>query len=135
MPAKKAPPRDVELYIKGFPAEVQRQLRKVRSVIRRTAPEAQEIISYGMPAYLLYGVGLLSFAAWKKHIAIYPAPTGSARFNKQLLPYRGAKSTLRFPLDDPIPADLIGQVVRLRVKDALKRARERAQRGRNQGGK
>ena len=133
MPAKSTPPRNVDLYISGFPTEAQRQLRKVRTIVRRTAPQAEEIISYGMPAYLLKGVGLLSFAAWKNHIAIYPAPTGSARFNKRLLPYRGANSTLRFPLDEPIPADLLGQVVRLRVKDALKRAKERALRKRKVG--
>lgn len=130
MPTKKPPPRDVDQYIAGFPTDVQGQLRKVRSVIRRTAPDGQEIISYGMPAFLLDGVGLLSFAAWKTHIALYPAPTGSAKFNSQLLPYRGAKSTVRFPLDEPMPVNLIEQIVKLRVKDAWKRARERAQRKR-----
>lgn len=127
MPPRKAPPRAVDHYIAGFATDVQRQLGKVRRAIRRAAPAAEEVISYGMPAYRLGGFGLLSFAAWKNHIALYPAPTGSARFNKQLLPYRAAKSTVRFPLDEPIPVDLIAQIVRLRVKDNLKRARERAQ--------
>jgi uncharacterized protein YdhG (YjbR/CyaY superfamily) len=127
---KSAPPRDVDHYIAGFPTDVQRQLGNVRQAIRRTAPGAQEVISYGMPAYLLNGLGLLSFAAWKKHIALYPAPRGSARFNKQLLPYRAAKSTVRLPLDEPIPVDLLVQIVRLRVKDNVKRAKERAQKTR-----
>jgi len=132
MPPKKSPPRDVDRYIASFPPAVQRQLRKVRRAIRSTAPGAHEVISYGIPAYGLNGVGLLSFAAWKRHIALYPAPTGSPRFNKQLQPYRSAKSTVRFPLDEPLPIDLIVQVVKLRIKNSVERARKKAQRRRKQ---
>jgi uncharacterized protein YdhG (YjbR/CyaY superfamily) len=125
MASRQPPSVDVDRYVAAFPIEVQRQLQKVRRTIRATAPAAQEVISYGMPAYRMNDLGLLSMAGWKKHIALYPAPSGSARFNSQLQPYRGAKSTVRLPLDRPMPVDLIVQIVKLRIKDNLKRAREK----------
>ena len=122
-----APPGDVDHYIAAFPIDVQRQLRRVRTAIKKAAPNAHEVISYGMPAFVLNGIGLLSFAAWKNHIAIYPAPTGSASFNKRLEPYRAEKSTVRFPLDEPIPVDLIAEIVKLRVREKAKRVGETPQ--------
>jgi uncharacterized protein YdhG (YjbR/CyaY superfamily) len=118
-------PRDVDEYIAGFPKDVQRILQRVRKTIRSAAPAAEEKISYQIPTFSLKG-NLLSFAAYKKHIGLYPAPKGSERFNKELSLYRAEKSTVRFPLDQPIPYDLITQIVRLRVKDNLKRAAAKA---------
>ncbi len=117
-------PRDVDEYIAGFPKDVQAVLLRVRKTIRSAAPAAEEKISYQIPTYALKG-SFLSFAAYKKHIGIYPAPTGSERFNKELSAYRAEKSTVRFPLDGPIPYDLITEIVKLRVKDNLKRAAEK----------
>jgi uncharacterized protein YdhG (YjbR/CyaY superfamily) len=111
-------------YIAGFPKDVQRILQRVRKTIRSAAPAAEEKISYQIPTFSLNG-NLLSFAAHKKHIGLYPAPKGSQRFNKELSVYRAEKSTVRFPLDRPIPYGLITEIVKLRVKDNLKRAAER----------
>jgi uncharacterized protein YdhG (YjbR/CyaY superfamily) len=122
---RQAAPKTIDDYIVGFPANVQGKLKQIRRTIRRAAPGAEEAISYQIPTFILNG-GLLFFAAWKKHIALYPAPTGSARFNKQLSRYRTEKSTVRFALDEPIPLDLITQIVKLRVKDNLRKAAARA---------
>ena len=125
MPHRKRPPTSVDAYIAGFPADVRPILRSVRKTIRATAPAAEETISYLMPAYTQNGFPLTSFAAYRKHIGMYGAPVGSPRFNKRLSIYRAAKSTVRFPLDKPIPLDLVAQIVKLRLKDVLKKARER----------
>ncbi len=114
-------PKTIDEYIAGFPQDVQETLQKVRMTIRKAAPEAQETIKYKMPTFTLKG-NLISFAAYKRHIGLYPAPIGSESFNKALSVYRSAKSTVRFPLDKPIPFDLIDQIVKLRVQDNLKRA-------------
>jgi uncharacterized protein YdhG (YjbR/CyaY superfamily) len=126
MPPKNQHPSDVDTYIARFPLETQRKLQQLRQAVRRAEPRAEETISYGMPAYRLNGRGLLSFAGYKHHIGLYPAPVGNAKFNERLARYRAAKSTVRFPLDEPIPLDLVAQIVRLRVRDNLKRSRERA---------
>ena len=118
------PPTSVDAYIARFPADVQRILRSVRKTIRTAAPAAEETISYGMPAYMQSG-GLISFAAYKNHIGMYAPPEGSPRFKKRLSVYRAYKSTVRFPLDKPIPLDLIAQWEKLRLKDNLKKARQK----------
>ncbi len=122
MKAEQTGPKTIDEYIAGFPNEVQQILEKIRRTIRAAAPDAQEIIKYKMPTFTLKG-NLVHFAAYKKHIALYPAPKGTERFNKRLAAYRTAKSTVKFPLDKPIPYDLIGQIVRLRVKDNLTKAK------------
>ena len=114
-------PKTIDEYIAGFPPEVQETLQKIRMTIRKAAPEAQETIKYKMPTFTLKG-NLIYFAAYKKHISIYPVPSGSESFNKEIAVYRAEKSTVRFPLDKPIPYDLIDQMVRLRVQDNLSRA-------------
>jgi len=124
---KLAAPKDIDDYIAGFPGDVQQILKKIRIIIRKAAPEAEEAIKYQMPTFVLQG-NLLSFAAYKRHIGLYPAPTGTEKFNKQLSPYRAAKSTVRFPLDKPIPFDLISQIVRLRVERNLERAKAKEKR-------
>jgi uncharacterized protein YdhG (YjbR/CyaY superfamily) len=118
MGTRRAVPRTVNEYIAGFPADVQRKLRKIRKTINEAAPGSGERISYGMPTFTLKG-DFLGLAAWAEHISLYPAPTGSKTFNKKLSRYRAAKSTVRFPLSEPIPYDLVAQIVKLRVKDNL----------------
>jgi uncharacterized protein YdhG (YjbR/CyaY superfamily) len=124
MKAKQPVPKTVDEYIAGFPDDVQDILQKVRMTIKKAAPDAVEKISYQIVGFILKG-NLLHFAAYKKHIGLYPAPEGSERFNKKLSAYRAAKSTVRFPLDEPIPYDLITEIVKLRVRDNLKRAEAR----------
>jgi uncharacterized protein YdhG (YjbR/CyaY superfamily) len=121
MRADQTAPKNVDEYIAGFPDDVQEILEKMRLTIREAAPDAEETIKYQMPTFTLKG-NLVSFAAYKKHIGLYPAPAGTKKFNKELSVYRAAKSSVRFPLDGPIPFDLISQIVKLRVKENLERA-------------
>jgi len=113
---------NVDEYIKGFAPDVQAILQRVRQVIRESAPDAQEVISYRMPAFKLNGV-LMYFAAFKNHIGLYPPIRGDARLLKAVSPYAGEKGNLRFPLDQPIPYALIERIVKLRVKQDLAKAK------------
>ena len=112
-------------YIAAFPPEVQRILEKVRATIRRAAPGAEEAIKYRIPTFTLDG-NLVHFAAYKTHIGLYPAPRGSGPFKKELAGYAGGKGTVRFPLDEPIPYDLIRRIARFRVEENRKKAAARA---------
>jgi uncharacterized protein YdhG (YjbR/CyaY superfamily) len=114
-------PRTIDEYIAGFPPEVQAILEKVRTTIRKAAPRAEETISYQIPTFTLKG-NLVHFAAFKKHIGFYPTPTGIEKFKDELSVYEGAKGSVKFPLDNPIPFGLIGKIVRFRVKENLERA-------------
>jgi uncharacterized protein YdhG (YjbR/CyaY superfamily) len=105
----------VDEYIAGFSPEVQAILRRVRQVVRAAAPQAQEIISYRMPALKQNGI-LVYFAAFKGHIGLYPPVAGDARILKAVAPYAGEKGNLRFPFDKPIPYDLIARITELRAK-------------------
>jgi uncharacterized protein YdhG (YjbR/CyaY superfamily) len=113
-------PNDINEYIAAFPPEVQSVLEKVRLTIRQAAPKAKETISYKMPAFTLDGM-LIYFAAFKKHIGMYPPVQGDAKLRKETAPYRGEKGNLKFPLDEPIPYALIRRVVQARVKEHRKR--------------
>src|SRR5918911_4865264 len=108
-------PKTIDEYIAGFPEDVQAILQKIRLTIRKAAPEAEEKISYQMPTFTLKGKNLVHFAAFKKHIGFYPVPTGIEEFKKELSVYEGAKGSVRFPIDRPIPFDLIGKIVKFRV--------------------
>jgi uncharacterized protein YdhG (YjbR/CyaY superfamily) len=120
--AKPQKPKDIDRYIAQFPADVQAILEKVRATIRHAAPEAKETISYLMPAFKLHGV-LVYFAAWKHHIGLYPPVSGDKTLEKAVARYAGPKGNLQFPLDEPIPYDLIERIVKLRVKqDSVKAA-------------
>ena len=112
---------DVDAYIAGFPQDVQKTLRKVRQTIRKAAPDAQETISYQIPTFTQKGV-LIHFAAFTNHIGLYPAPRGVEKFKDELSAYEGGKGTVRFPLDEPIPFDLITRIVKFRLKNNLERA-------------
>ena len=113
--AKTDPPTDIDGYITQFPADVQAVLRDVRAAIRRAAPDAEETISYRMPAFRQHGI-LVYFAAWKAHIGLYPPITGDKGVEKAIARYAGPKGNLQFPLDEPMPLALIERIVRLRVK-------------------
>lgn len=118
-------PKSVDGYISQFPADVRPILEKVRQTISHVAPEAEEIISYQMPAFRLNGI-LVYFAGWKNHIGLYPPISGDKALEKAVARYAGPKGNLQFPLDEPIPYDLIEQIVKLRMKqDSAKAAAKR----------
>jgi len=125
MPSTPAVPESIDGYIEAFPKDVQGKLQRIRRTIRRAAPQAEEAIRYQIPTFILHG-NLISFAAYRHHIGLYPVPEGSAAFNRQLAAYRAARSTVRIPLDKPIPYSLISQMVRLRVMDNRRQAKARA---------
>jgi uncharacterized protein YdhG (YjbR/CyaY superfamily) len=102
----------VDEYIASFPADVQAVLGQVRRAILGAVPGAGEAITYRIAAVTLNGAPLLYFAGWKRHVSLYPVPAGDAEFERALEPYRAAKSTLRFPLSQPVPLDLIARVAR-----------------------
>ena len=108
-------------YIATFPPKVRAILRKVRSTIRRAAPEAEETISYRIPTFKLQGP-LVHFAAFKDHVGFYPPVKGDASIEKAVARYANEKGNLRFPLDEPIPYRLIERIVKLRVKQNLSKA-------------
>jgi uncharacterized protein YdhG (YjbR/CyaY superfamily) len=103
----------VEAYLAGLPEDVRPVLDEVRATIRRALPEAGERISYGMPTATLDGRSVIHYAAWKTHISVYPVPDGDADFEAEIAPYRSGPGTLRFPLDRPLPYQLIGRVALL----------------------
>jgi len=109
----------IEGYIKTFPPDVRRILEKMRRTIRKAAPEAVEAISYQMPKFKLHGRNLVHFAAWKNHIGFYPQPSGALAFEKELRRYKRAKGSVQFPLDEPIPFDLVEKMVIFRVQEDL----------------
>lgn len=113
--------KDVDEYIATFPAEIQLVLEKVRQTIRDAAPEAEETISYKMPAFKQHGI-LVYFAAWTKHIGLYPPISGDEPLARAVARYAGPKGNLQFPLNEPIPYDLIERIVKLRLKQDTAKA-------------
>lgn len=114
-----AKPTTVDEYIQGFPEDVQAILQQIRQIIRTTAPEAQESIAYGMPGYKLGGKPLVYFAGYAKHIGFYATPTGHTQFNAKLARYKQGKGSVQFPLSEPLPLDLIREIVEFRVKERM----------------
>lgn len=114
-------PKTIDEYISVFPKNIQEILKKIRATIQKAAPDAEETINYQMPTFTLKG-NLVHFAAFKNHIGFYPTPTGIEKFKKELSSYKGAKGSVQFPLDKPIPYSLIGKIVTFRVKENLERA-------------
>ena len=117
-------PSDIDAYISQFPDDVQAVLAKVRATIRRAAPDAKEVISYQMPAFKQHGI-LVYFAAWKKHVGLYPPIDGDKALDKAIARYAGPKGNLQFPLDEPMPLKLIERIVKLRVKQNVVKAEAR----------
>jgi uncharacterized protein YdhG (YjbR/CyaY superfamily) len=118
MDAKQGQTATIDEYIAQFPEEIQQKLQEIRAVIHAAAPEATEKISYQMPTFYLRG-NLVHFAAFKQHIGFYPVPSGIAAFEEELAPYKRSKGAVQFPLDQPIPFELIGRIVQFRVAENL----------------
>lgn len=106
----------VEQYIKSFPAATQKLLKQLRSTVQKTVPAAAEVISYNMPAYNYQGM-LLYYAAYEKHIGFYPMPSAITKFKKEFSGYKSAKGSVQFPLDEPLPLELIEEVLKFRAKE------------------
>jgi uncharacterized protein YdhG (YjbR/CyaY superfamily) len=113
----------IDEYIAAFPAEKQKKLQELRDAIKAAAPEAAEKISYQMPAFFLNGI-LVYFAAHKNHIGFYPTGSGIQAFQQELSVYEYSKGTVKFPLDQPLPVDLIGRIVKFRVAEILRKSKK-----------
>ena len=124
--ASKAKFTTMDAYIASFPKEVQGILEKIRETIQKAAPGAVEAISYQIPTFKLNGSNLVHFAAWKDHIGFYATPSGNTAFKKELARYKVAKGSIRFPLDEPIPYDLVARIAQFRVQET--RAKKKAKR-------
>ena len=114
---------DIDDYIHAFPPDIQKKLTQIRRLIKKTVPEAEEKISYQMPAFFLHGV-LVYFAAFKDHISFFPTASGIAAFKSEIQAYKNAKGTVQFPLDKPIPLQLIKKIVAYRVKQNKNKLKE-----------
>ena len=113
----------IDDYIAGFPPETQQVLQEVRSIVRAAAPGATETISYAMPTFDLNGRHLVHFAGYPKHIGFYPIPSGIEAFKEELAPYNQGRGSVQFPLDKPMPMDLIRRIVEFRVAENRARVR------------
>ena len=110
----------IDGYIAGFPKNIQVILEQIRLTIKKTAPHADEAISYAIPTFKINGADLVHFAAFKNHIGFYATPTGHEEFKDALSVYKQGKGSVQFPLDKPMPLQLIAQIVKFRVKENLK---------------
>lgn len=110
----------IDEYIAGFPMQTKTVLEQVRKIIKNTAPDAEETISYAIPAFTINKKYLVYFAGYKNHVSLYPAPTGTASFEKEIRAYRSGKGTVQFQLDKPLPIDLVTKIVKYRMKENLK---------------
>ena len=117
--------QSLDEYIAACPEESQSYLKQIRKLIRTLVPDAKEKISYQIACFELNGKNLIHFAGWKKHVSLYPIPSGSDAFNKAVSKYADGKGTLKFPMDKPLPLKLIGRVVKARVADNLKNTKNK----------
>lgn len=125
MEENKYTPKSFEEYILQFPTNIQEILQMLRKVIKEAAPDAQEKISYQMPTFVMHG-NLVHFAAFKNHIGFYPTPSAIEVFKDGLSKYKGGKGSVQFPIDEPMPFDLITDIVKYRVTENLKKAEEKS---------
>ena len=116
--------QSIEEYILQFPPDIQEILKMLRKVIKESAPEAEEKISWQMPTFVLHG-NLVHFAAHKNHIGFYPAPSGIDAFKNELSGYKGAKGSVQFPIKKPMPYELISKIVKFRVAENIKNVEEK----------
>ena len=107
----------VTKYINSFPANIQERLKQIRSTIQQIAPDAEESISYAMPAYKLKGKPLVYFAGYKNHIGLYATPSGHYQFAKELSSYKQGKGSVQFPADQPLPLGLIEKIIQFRAEE------------------
>jgi uncharacterized protein YdhG (YjbR/CyaY superfamily) len=110
--------KSIDEYVDKFPESVRERLEKIRATIQRAAPKAEETISYGIPAFKLNGL-LVWFAAFKGHIGFYPRKSAIIAFQEELSVYKGAKGSVQFPFDEPLPIGLVSRIVKFRVKENL----------------
>ena len=122
----KAKPKNINEYIADFSQGTQNILEQVCETIKKAAPEAEESISYGMPAFKTNGIPLVYFAAYASHIGFYATPTGHSEFAKELSIYKQGKGSVQFPLDKPMPLNLITKIVKFRVKENIEKIREKS---------
>ena len=113
-------PETIDAYIAAFPVQIQEILAQLRSAIQNAAPEATEAIKYAMPTFIFHG-NLVHFAAFKNHIGFYPAPSGIVAFEKELSVYKRGKGSIQFPIKQPMPLDLIAEIVKIRMKQQLQK--------------
>jgi uncharacterized protein YdhG (YjbR/CyaY superfamily) len=125
MKAERITPKTFDEYFELFPDDTQIKLKEIRAIIRNVAPDAEEVISYQMPAYKYHGI-VVYFAAFSKHIGFYPKVSGIETFKNELSVYKGAKGSVQFPLDKPLPLELIAKIVQFRVNENLEQARIKA---------
>lgn len=121
MKSKKVTFKSIDEYIASFPEDAQKILEELRGTIKAAAPDAEEKISYNIPTFTLNGKHLVYFAGWKNHISMYPIPSGTAAFNKEISKYVEGKGTLKFAMDKPLPLKLITKIVKFRVAENLKK--------------
>ena len=116
-------PLNVEEYIKSFPKSTQTLLKQVRKAIKENAPGAEELIGYGMPGYKLNKKPLVYFAGYANHIGFYATPNGHEKFVKELAKYKQGKGSVQFPINEPMPLELIAKIVQFRVSENLKKTK------------
>lgn len=124
MKTAQASPKTIEEYIAGFPPEVQQILQQIRATIRKAAPDAEEAIKYRIPTFVLNG-NLVHFGAFKQHVGFYPTPSGIEAFKMELSRYEGAKGSVQFPFDKPMPLALISKIVKFRMKESQEKVAAR----------
>jgi len=120
--ASRSTASSIDEYISEFPAEIQKVLEEIRTLIRDVAPDAVETISYAIPTFDLNGKHLVHFAGYAKHVGLYPAPSGMEVFETELAQYKHSKGSVQFPLDQPLPADLVRRIVEFRVAEVTGKA-------------
>ena len=116
--------KTMDEYINTFPEDVRRILNELRRTIKEVAPDAEETINYQIPTFTLEG-NLVHFAAFEHHIGFYPTPSGMEAFKEELSGYKGAKGSVQFPIDEPLPLPLIRRIVEYRVKENLERKQKK----------
>ena len=119
------PIKTIDEFISQYPPEVQTILQKIRALIQKSAPGAEEAMAYGIPTFKLNSKNLVHFSAFKEHIGFYPTPAGIEKFRKELSAYEGAKGSVKFPLTKPVPYALIGRITQFRVKEVMGQAKEK----------
>lgn len=124
MPTSRKSPKNFEDYLERFPRDVQQRLKQMRLTIKKAAPQSKETISYGIPAFTLNGM-LVWFAGFKNHIGFYPRTSAIAAFRKELSAYKGAKGSVQFHFDKPLPLTLISRMVKFRVKENLSKTKKK----------
>lgn len=125
MIAKALPPKNTDEYIAAQPEDIRPALETVRQIILKAAPKSEETISYQMPAFIYHGM-LVYFAGYKHHVGFYPTPSAIEAFKKELSVYKGAKGSVQFPLDKPLPAALITKMVKFRMKENEEKEKQKA---------